>query len=273
MAAEDWERNVDPATSREYWYNKVTQESTWENPTAKTAAPTGGDGSGLTGVVASWNDEKGFGFITPGDGTSDIFCHRSSIGGSGHLIVGAQVQYETPTADTRRPDRMISKRVWGEGVQLSANRGLQAGLMTGNVATWNDDKGFGFITPRDGGGDVFVHRSSFGGVGHLVPGQTVYFEPPQPDARRPERLITKQVSGPGVIAGEKGKGGGGQLALGYPAGYGVAPEGGYGQPYPAIAAPRTPSAGSWTKYADERTGLPYWHNGVTGESSWTNPHS
>lgn len=47
----------------------------------------------------------------------------------------------------------------------------------GTVKWFNDSKGFGFITPHDGGKDLFVHHTSIIAEGYksLAEGQTVEF--------------------------------------------------------------------------------------------------
>ena len=51
-------------------------------------------------------------------------------------------------------------------------------MSTGTVKWFNNQKGFGFIQPEDGGKDVFVHISAVerSGLGGLGEGQKISFE-------------------------------------------------------------------------------------------------
>jgi len=55
------------------------------------------------GIVKWFNSTKGFGFIQPEDGTSDVFVHISAVerAGMGNLQEGQKVSYEAVT-DPRR---------------------------------------------------------------------------------------------------------------------------------------------------------------------------
>ncbi len=49
-----------------------------------------------TGIVKWFNNDKGYGFITPDEGSKDLFVHHSSIAGEGYksLAEGARVEFE-----------------------------------------------------------------------------------------------------------------------------------------------------------------------------------
>ena len=54
-----------------------------------------------TGTVKWFNDDKGFGFITPEDGSKDLFVHHSGISADGFrsLTEGAKVSFEAEAGD------------------------------------------------------------------------------------------------------------------------------------------------------------------------------
>jgi CspA family cold shock protein len=51
-------------------------------------------------------------------------------------------------------------------------------MATGTVKWFSDEKGFGFITPDDGGKDLFVHHTGINGDGYrsLTDGAKVSYE-------------------------------------------------------------------------------------------------
>nr|WP_245561546.1 cold shock domain-containing protein [Actinomycetospora chiangmaiensis] len=63
-------------------------------PATRNAPARGGEG-----VVARFDDERGFGFITPDTGGDDLFLHVSVIVGSEPLQKGDRVRYKVRQSD------------------------------------------------------------------------------------------------------------------------------------------------------------------------------
>lgn len=183
------------------------------------AAGSGGPAAdGADGTVTWYDEGKGFGFVTPDAGGDDVFVHARALGhGLTWLSEGDRVSFDVVESDRgpqardvrlvgsspaarapepaqrgqtarRRPDGPASG---GRGNDGRASGGPVRGG-EGTVARFDADRGFGFITPDDGGADLFVHVSVVAGAAPLQPGQRVRYGVRQsdrgPQADRVERL-------------------------------------------------------------------------------------
>ena len=161
----------------------------------------------VKGTVKWFNATKGYGFVTLDDG-ADAFCHASALAAigaaslqQGSTIVcdlqnsprGLQVvtvhSVDSSTADpmpARRPPRRDfhdgSYRDGGfrdSGFRDSGFRDTGHGgpMMEGKVKFFNDQKGFGFVMPDNGGSDVYLHASALrrSGVQVLETDQRIRF--------------------------------------------------------------------------------------------------
>ncbi|MFN2617686.1 MAG: cold-shock protein [Thermoleophilaceae bacterium] len=68
-------------------------------------------------------------------------------------------------------------------------------MATGTVKWFSDDKGFGFVTPDDGGKDLFVHHTGIAGEGFrsLTEGTKVSYEAESSD-KGPKAVDVRPVA-------------------------------------------------------------------------------
>ena len=122
------------------------------------------------GTVRWFDAERGFGFLDLGLEGEDLFVHASEIvGGDGMKLLreGQVVEFELGEGD-RGPQ--------ARRVRVTGDRAADAPLgVLGTVSWYEPGKGYGFITPDGGRGEIFVHSSAIVGGGVISDGQRVAF--------------------------------------------------------------------------------------------------
>jgi CspA family cold shock protein len=111
--------------------------------------------AGVLGTVVWYEPSKGYGFVEPDGGGSQIFVHSSAIITRGVISEGQRVAFLVVEGERGPQAEHLLPLASGVG-RPAASDGADDGA-DGTVSWYDEGKGFGFVSPDSGADDVFVH--------------------------------------------------------------------------------------------------------------------
>lgn len=169
---------------QEEWTPPRPSSAPSARPAPARAVSTGPD---VEARVKWFNGEKGFGFVEMTDGSGEAFLHIRAVEAAGHTALepgttlqvkigqgqkGPQVtEVVSVDASTATPQAPRGPRPGGFGDRPGAGPRPGGGgrfqrdsgptePKSGVVKWYSRERGFGFVTPDDGGPEIFVHATA-----------------------------------------------------------------------------------------------------------------
>jgi len=158
-----------------------------------------------------FNAEKGFGFIVPDDGAEDVFVNIKDVENHQPLAQDDPVQFvmakqqdsreratkvknlkvQPQTPYFQAPQAAAPYNPYGQAVPpfyspygVAAPHAASAGgALQGSVKWYNEERGFGFIIPANGGVEVYFRGNAIVGGAQLAEGDPVEYERKESDGK------------------------------------------------------------------------------------------
>jgi CspA family cold shock protein len=190
----DWKR--DRKSRKRGFDDDAPQDMGWapppqpaysSGPPRRPSAPAA-SGPDVSAIVKKFDAERGFGFVAVEGGGGDAFMHVSVLQRSGtdtvlpgtrlrvRLGQGERGPQVTEVVEVGPVDEAAARSSFSPSRSPRPAPAMGDGEeMRGTVKWYSGEKGFGFVTPSDGGKDVFVHATALerSGIRTLAEGQAV----------------------------------------------------------------------------------------------------